>query len=46
MTMNFDYIGTVVKFDLPAILAKSYLSAKKEMNTKLECIFYLQSDYG
>ena len=40
MTMNFDYIGTVVKFDLPAILAKSYLSAKKEMNTKLEYKFF------
>ena len=40
MTMNFDYIGSVVKFDLPAILAKSYLSAQKEMNTKLEYKFF------
>ena len=40
MTLNFDYIGGVVKFDMPAILATAFLRAKKELNTKLGFKFY------
>jgi hypothetical protein len=40
LTMNFDYIGLVVKYDLPAILARSFLKAKQTLNTKQGFKFY------
>jgi hypothetical protein len=40
MTMSFDYIGHVLKYDLPAILAMSFLKAKQSLNTKQGFKFY------
>ena len=40
LTMNFDYIGQVLKYDLTAILAKSFLKAKQALNTKQGFKFY------
>ena len=40
MTLNFDYIGEVLKYDMPSILARAFLRAKKELNTKLGFKFY------
>ena len=40
MTMNFDYIGHVLKYDLPAILARSFLKAKQSLKTKQSFKFY------
>ena len=40
MTLSFDYIGHALKYDLPAILARSFFKAKQSLNTKQGFKFY------